>query len=118
MTEDLARRDRSAGEVPDLIEQIPDDLDAFLGLKRAAAIEQDAARFGTRARRKCKPTLQGRECRDVGWALEPGDVGMAANRARRRAGRIKEDHIERPRLPLRGVSGDRFCAEMKPGEVL
>ena len=42
---------------------------------------------------------------------------MAANSARRGAGRIEEDHIERPRLPLHGVSRDRFCTEMKPGEV-
>src|SRR5207244_6722343 len=82
-TEDFGRRDRPTGEGRGLIEQLPDDFDAFLRLERAAAINQDPAWLGQLGRPNCKPTLQRRECRKVSWPLEPGGIVMAAKSARR-----------------------------------
>src|SRR5207253_9320128 len=86
VTEDFGRRDRPTGEGRGLIEQLPDDFDAFLRLERAAAINQDPAWLGQLGRPNCKPTLQRRECRKVSWPLEPWDIGMAATSARRGPG--------------------------------
>src|SRR5262249_50092444 len=90
----------------------------LLGLQRATAINQRTPGFRQLSRPYRKPTLQCRERSDVGRTLEPGDVRMTADSSRRRARCVEENGVERPRLPLRGVSGDDFCAEAEPGEIL
>ena len=56
--------------------------------------------------------------RDVRFALEPGDVGMAADGAGRRAGRVEQHGVERLRLPFRDVGDDGFGCEPEPRQVL
>ena len=83
---------------------------------RARATPRSAARLppapaSRRNRRSCRPAwparprgragaAAGRRARDVGLALQPGDVGMAADRAGGRAGRIEQHGVERPGLPF------------------
>src|SRR5262245_44877885 len=100
------------------MEQVADDLDTLLRFERAAAINEYAAWLRQLGRLSGKPTLQCCERGDVGGVLEPGDVGMAADGSRGRAGRIEEHGVERPGLPLRGIGGDGFRAELEPGKVL
>ena len=71
---------------------------AFLGLERAGAIDERAARLQAARRR-------GRSCGPAGRRgaatslrpLQPGDVGVAADGAGRGAGRVEEDGVERLR---------------------
>src|SRR5439155_13337334 len=99
-------------------EEIADDLDPFLRLERTTAIDENATRLRQVARLRHEPTLQRCERSDVGRTLEPGDVGMAADRPCRRAGGIEEYGVERPRPPLHDVGRDRFRREMEAGEIL
>src|SRR5262249_57908191 len=85
---DFTRRDRLAAQVWVVREETADDLDPFLRLERAGAIDENATRLRQLARLGHEPALQRCERGDVGRALEPGDVGMAADRSRRRAGGI------------------------------
>src|SRR5262249_50574441 len=117
-TVDVSRRDRLAAQARVVIEEIADDVDPLLTLERAGAIDENAARLCELARLRHEPTLQGRERRDIGRALEPGDVGMAADGSRRRAGGIEEDGVERAWPPLHDVGRDRFGRELEASEVL
>ena len=108
MIVNVGSRDRLAMQVRVAVEEVADDLDAFLRLERAGAIDEDAAWLGQLDRLRDEPPLQSRERGDVGLALEPGDIGVAADGAGRRAGRIEQDGVERLGLPLRHVGGDGF----------
>ena len=79
---------------------------AFLRLERAGAIDQGAAGLDQLDRAVEQPPLQRGERGDVGFALEPGHVGMAADGAGRGAGRIEQHGVERPALPFQRVGGD------------
>ena len=51
--------------------------------------------------------------------LQAQDVGMAADRARRRAGRIEHDHVEGPpRRPGRRIGLHHLGGELQAGQVL
>ena len=104
-----------------------DDVGSFLRLERAGAVDQGAARLGDLGRPGDEAPLQRRERGNVGRALEPGNVGMAADGAGRRAGRIEQHRVERAGAPLRDVGGDgvrrepqacEFCRSRssRPGE--
>src|SRR5262249_56102337 len=86
--------------------------------EREGEIDQRTPGFCQLARLSHEPALQGCERGDVGRALKPGDVGMAADGPRRRAGGIEEDGVERPCPPLREIDGDRFRGETEALEVL
>ena len=88
---------------------------AFLRLERAGAVDEGAARPGQLDRAREQPALQGGERGDVGLALEPGNVGMAADGAGRRAGRIEQHRVERARLPLRDVGRDGLGRRARGG---
>src|SRR3954447_4992977 len=100
------------------VEEVADDLDAFFWLERAGAVDEDAAWFGQFDRLRNEPPLQSRERGDVVLALEPGDIGVAADGARRSAGRIQQDGVKRLGLPLRDVGGYGFRGQMQAGQVL
>ena len=99
----LGRGDRGAPHARFVRQQVGDDVLAFLGLERAGAIDQRAARLGQRRRAFDQAALQGGELGDVRGAFEPRHVGMAADGAGRGAGRIKEHRIERLGGPFRHV---------------
>ena len=61
---------------------------------RTGAIDQDATGLESEPKRPQKPFLLGHELRDVGLAPEPADIGVAANDARRRARRVKQNRIK------------------------
>ena len=74
---------------------------AFLGFERAGAIDQRAARLGQRrgavdAAGACRAMSLARSAS----LLEPGDVGMAADRAGRGARRVDQHGVERLERPV------------------
>ena len=89
------RRHRPPGKAGIALQQGLDLPLAFLRLQRADAIDQHAARLGQLDRAVEQARLQPDQRRDVGLALEPGHVGMAADGAGRGAGRIEQYRVER-----------------------
>ena len=97
---DLMGQDRVAAKARLAVEEILDDVGAFLRLERAGAIDQRAARLGELGGVGEEPALQRGERGDVGLPLEPGDIGMAADGAGRGAGRIEQNRVERARAAI------------------
>ena len=64
-------------------EEIAHDLRPFLGLQRAGAIDQLTPRLHQLGRPCDQPALQGYKRGNIGFALDPGNVGVTPNRAGR-----------------------------------
>src|SRR5688500_16505183 len=77
---DLIWADRFAAEAGLARQQGPDLLFAFLGLERADAIDDLSARLREDDRTVEQPLLQADQLRQIGLALEPANIGMAADR--------------------------------------
>ena len=68
--------------------------------------------------REHRPLQRGHAAHVLG-ALQAQDVGMAADRPRRRAGRVEHDHVEGPpRRPGRRIGLHHLGGELQPRQVL
>ena len=84
-----------------------DRLHALVRLERTGAVDDEPARPRELDRAASSSALQGGERRDVLFALQPGDVGMAADGAGRGAGRVEQHGVERlRRRHAEDVGGD------------
>ena len=111
-------RDRNARHVRIAAQERCDLRFAFLGLQRAGAVDEPPARFQQRAGAIEHLRLHGRERADVADSLDPRDVGMAADRAGRRAGRIEQDRVEGRRVEGQAVADGDLDRKPEPLEVL
>ena len=92
---------------------------AFLRLERAGAVDEQPAGLHQRGGAVEHLRLQRRERGDVLRLLQPGDVGMAADGAGRRAGRVEEHGVEcLCRAPIRACRLRRAAPRDRGGEVL
>src|SRR5262249_20703811 len=73
---DIVRRNRSAADLRAVRQKRLDGMFAFLGFERAGAVHDGAARPGQGNRTLEQAALQGGQRREIGGALEPGDVGV------------------------------------------
>src|SRR5438067_2210782 len=99
-------------------EQRRDLLLTFLGFERADAVYDLAAGLRQGGRAVEQPLLQADELRKVTLALEPADVGMAADRAGRGTRRVDQYGIERAALPFGRVGGDHVGMQAEPHQIL
>ena len=76
------------------LEKGPDLLGALFRKDRTGAVEEMAARLQYGPERTQKAALLTGERRDVFGAADPGNVGLTANDAACRAGRVEEDRVE------------------------
>src|SRR5260370_10650750 len=97
---ELRGGNRPAAEPGIAGEEIGHDLDAFRGLERADAIDQQATRPEQLGRTGQHRPLQHREGGDVVGLLAPRYVRMAPHGSGRRARRIEEDSVELGYGPL------------------
>ena len=99
-----------------------DDLCVLIFQNRACRVEEAAARAQQGPQRAEERKLPPRERRDVTLAAQPLDVGMAADDARARAGRVHQDAIERPAVPpgvrRQRVTGDDGRSEAEAAEIV
>ena len=98
-------------------EQAGDDVLAFLGLQRAGAIDQRAARFGQRDGVLDQPPLQRGELCDVRGVLEPRYVGVAADGARRGARRVDQNGIKRLGRPFGDIRADKLGCKRQAAQI-
>src|SRR5688500_3561166 len=115
---DLIRADRLAADVGLACQQGVDLLLAFLGFERTDAINNLAALLDQANRSVEQPLLQADQLRQIGLALEPAHVWMAADRARGRTGRIDQHGIERTALPFGRIGDDHVGVQAEPHQVL
>ena len=90
---------------------------ALLGFERAYAIDDGAARPRQRDRLVEQVCLQLDERGKVAVALDPGDVGMAADGAGRAARRVQEHGVKRRRFEDEGVGDDDLGVKAQAGEI-
>jgi hypothetical protein len=102
---------RLAGEI------IRDLLFTFIVFERTGAVDNRAARDNEVGCAVEQAALQIGERGDVGFVLQPGDVGMTANRARGGSWCIDQHAVERGALPFGGIGGDAFGFKMQAREV-
>ena len=76
------------------LEEAGDHLFVLLGLAGTGRIDESAARPHRSGRGGQDPELQRRDGVEVGCGAPPLDVGIAAQRAQPRAGRVDEDAVE------------------------
>ena len=66
--------------------------------------------------------LQGHQRLQIGFLPQPGNIGMAAYRAGRGAGRIDQDAIKTcavvAAVPLEGVGHRGLCVQGKPRQIV
>ena len=107
-TADFVGLDRQSPHVGISAQQRADMRFALLGLQRAGAIDEQPARLGQRDRFVEQLRLQRDKRGQIAEPLGPGDVGMAPDRAGRRAGRIEQDGVERRRIEGQARRRQRF----------
>ena len=92
---------------------------ALLGLERAGGIDQPAARLEQGCGIVEQPRLQHGKRGDVLGRLDIGYVGVAADRAGRRAGGIEQHRVEFLfGIEGRGVADHEFSRKTEPVEIL
>src|SRR4029077_7729721 len=114
---DILRRDRFAANPGIAREQSLDLVLALFRFQRADAVNERCTRLEQPYSLVEQSLLQGREQRDVGFALEPWHVRMTAYRTRRRTGRIKQHCIKGLVLPFQCVSRDSLGMEGDAREI-
>ena len=62
--------------------------------------------------------LEGGKLGNVGLGLAPGNVGMAADRAGRGAGRVQKDGVERARLPGLDIGDDQCRGKIDAPQIV
>ena len=90
---------------------------ALFGFERAGAVDEEAARPRQRDRLLEKLGLQLDERGEIARPLDPGDVGMAADRAGRGAGRVQQHGVERRRLEAQRVGDHDLGAKAQALEI-
>ncbi len=91
---------------------------AFFGFERTGAIDHDTARLEQRGSAIEQARLQRAQLRQIALVLEPGDVGMAADRSGRKAGRIEQHGVERPAAPFGCVGCDDVGRQVQAPEIV
>lgn len=100
------------------IQQRGDGLLAFLRFQRTGAIDQRAAGLEQAHTFLQQPLLQRVERAEIGFVLQPGDVGVAADGAGRHAGRVEKDRIEWTAVPFGRIGRHASGFEREPREIV